>query len=250
MSYSRKQLEAFGEPLGDSVTQKKLGGGYICGGGGGGSSPPPPSQYDPYSTTGGRMDAANKLNALMANPTLALSYPGYQATLQAGTKAMEASSAATGTTASGAQLASLMNLGQSTFGNYYNQMINQLGTISGATSQTPSGAASAQSLGAYQQGLLGQQTLQSVGQGAGYLLDKSGIFGQTAAPAGYGFGSPVGYGFGSAPVFEYGAGGALGAGTGAAGFMESTGGFGAAAGAAAAGGDSVLAALGPLAVFA
>ena len=34
MSYSRKQLEALGEPLGECATQKKLGGGYIAGGGG------------------------------------------------------------------------------------------------------------------------------------------------------------------------------------------------------------------------
>jgi len=48
-NWSRRELEAFGEPLGDSVTQRKLGGGYICGGGGkggggGGGSPPPASQ--------------------------------------------------------------------------------------------------------------------------------------------------------------------------------------------------------------
>jgi hypothetical protein len=33
-NWSRRELEAFGETLGDSVTQRKLGGGYICGGGG------------------------------------------------------------------------------------------------------------------------------------------------------------------------------------------------------------------------
>ena len=47
-NWSRRELEAFGEPLGDSVTQRKLGGGYICGGGGkgggGGGSPPPAQQ--------------------------------------------------------------------------------------------------------------------------------------------------------------------------------------------------------------
>lgn len=41
MSYSRRQLEILGEPLGESATQKKLGGGYIAGGGG--SSSPAPS---------------------------------------------------------------------------------------------------------------------------------------------------------------------------------------------------------------
>ena len=39
MSYSRRQLYAFGEPLGQSVTRKE-GGRIICGDGGGGSSAP------------------------------------------------------------------------------------------------------------------------------------------------------------------------------------------------------------------
>lgn len=38
MNYSRRQLYAAGEPLGDSATEKKPGGGCLCGGGGGGSS--------------------------------------------------------------------------------------------------------------------------------------------------------------------------------------------------------------------
>ena len=36
MSYSRRQLYAAGEPLGQCATQRKLCGGYRCGGGGGG----------------------------------------------------------------------------------------------------------------------------------------------------------------------------------------------------------------------
>ena len=39
-SYSRRELYALGETLGDSVTQNKLGGGRIYGGGGGGGSQP------------------------------------------------------------------------------------------------------------------------------------------------------------------------------------------------------------------
>lgn len=35
---SKRQLYALGEPLGESVTRSKAGGGYVCGGGGGGSS--------------------------------------------------------------------------------------------------------------------------------------------------------------------------------------------------------------------
>jgi hypothetical protein len=51
-NWSRRELEAFGEPLGDSVTQRKLGGGYICGGGGGkgGGGTPPPQQATSYQT--------------------------------------------------------------------------------------------------------------------------------------------------------------------------------------------------------
>ena len=40
MSYSRRQLYAMGEPIGDSATRRKADGGLILGdGGGGGQSP-------------------------------------------------------------------------------------------------------------------------------------------------------------------------------------------------------------------
>ncbi len=38
MSISRRQLYEHGEPLGDSATRRKLGGGYVCGFGGSSSS--------------------------------------------------------------------------------------------------------------------------------------------------------------------------------------------------------------------
>jgi hypothetical protein len=181
MNYSRRQLEQFGEPLGDSVTQKKLGGGYVCGGGGGGSSPPKPETYDPFSKTGGRDWASNELMTLLKNPSYALSMPGYQQTLQQGTNASQAAANASGATFSGGQAAALQNLGQTNFSNYYNQMLGTLGTISGATSQTPSGAASAYATGAYQQGVLGNQQMQNVGGflGLGLAGYKEGIFGST-----------------------------------------------------------------------
>ena len=43
MSYSKRQLYALGEPLGDSVTRSKVGGGRIYGGGGGGGAPSGPT---------------------------------------------------------------------------------------------------------------------------------------------------------------------------------------------------------------
>jgi hypothetical protein len=51
MSYSKRQLYALGEPLGDSVTVKKVGGGRIYGGGGGGGSAPAPAPAGPTQTT-------------------------------------------------------------------------------------------------------------------------------------------------------------------------------------------------------
>ena len=49
-NYSRRELYAMGEPLGNSATYKKAGGGYVLGGGGGGSPPPPPPPAAPAPT--------------------------------------------------------------------------------------------------------------------------------------------------------------------------------------------------------
>jgi hypothetical protein len=50
MSYSRRQLYALGEPLGDSATYRKADGGFILGDGGGGSSSSAPSNTTSTST--------------------------------------------------------------------------------------------------------------------------------------------------------------------------------------------------------
>ena len=50
-NYSRRELYALGETLGNSATYKKAGGGYILGGGGGGSPPPPAASPSPTQTT-------------------------------------------------------------------------------------------------------------------------------------------------------------------------------------------------------
>ena len=50
MNYSRRQLYALGETLGDSVTCNKVGGGRIYGGGGGGGGSPGPSTTTSYNT--------------------------------------------------------------------------------------------------------------------------------------------------------------------------------------------------------
>ena len=117
---------------------------------GGGSSstaspaPLPQSQTDPYGAIGGRTQAGNQLMNLVNNPSSALSSAGYQQQLQQGVAAQQAAGAAGGTLQSGAQANALQSMGQNTFSSYYQQMIGNLGALSGATTQTPSGAASAQ----------------------------------------------------------------------------------------------------------
>ena len=130
------------------------------------------STYDPYSQY--RAQAAGQLNTLVNNPSTALSSPGYQQTLQQGTRTAQAAGAATGTLQSGGQAAALQSLGQSNFSNYYNTMFNQLATLSGAA-QSPASAAQAQSSAA-----LGSASLQNQinAQGA------SNVLGLTSTAAG------------------------------------------------------------------
>jgi hypothetical protein len=49
-NYSRRELYALGETLGNSATYKKVTGGLVLGGGGGGSPPPPPASAQPTTT--------------------------------------------------------------------------------------------------------------------------------------------------------------------------------------------------------
>ena len=89
--------------------------GLFGGGGGGGVSAPaapPYSQYDPFGALGGRQTAAQNLQNLMTTPSMALSQPGYQQTLQQGTAAQQAAGAASGTLQSGGQAAALQGYGQ------------------------------------------------------------------------------------------------------------------------------------------
>lgn len=113
-------------------------------GGGGGSTPSSQQQqvYDPYAPYRGA--AAQKLNALMANPSTLTSLPEYQAQMQAASRAM----AAQGYTGSGNALVAAANAG----GQAYQQAFNNLAMLSGA-GQSPAYGASA----AEQGNLAGQQ---------------------------------------------------------------------------------------------
>ena len=119
----------------------------IFGGGSSGTASPAPlpqSQTDPYGAIGGRTAAANQLKSFMDNPSSAMSSPGYQQQLQQGQNAQQAAGAASGTLQSGAQANALQSMGQNTFGAYYQQMLGNLGSLSGATTQTPASGAQAQ----------------------------------------------------------------------------------------------------------
>ena len=152
--------------------------GAFGGGGSGGGGTANQGQIDPYGAIGGRTDAANQLMNLVNNPSSALSSPGYQQTLQQGTKASNASAAATGTLQSGAQANALQSMGQNTFGAYYQQMLGNLGALSGATSQSPSSAASVQNQSAVaSNNILQNQSATLLGLG-GYLSGQaSNLFG-------------------------------------------------------------------------
>ena len=172
-----------------SIVSSIFGGG---GGGGGASAPavPPQSQYDPYGAIGGRTSAASQLQSLMNDPSMALSMPGYQQTLQQGMRATDAAGASKGLLQSGSQNAALQGYGQNVFGSFYDKMYSQLGTLSGATSQTPGSATSQQYNNQIQQATLQNQIQQQNAQTgifstllAGSALSKSGIFG--GGPSGF-----------------------------------------------------------------
>jgi len=152
--------------------------GAFGGGGAGGGGTATQGQIDPYGAMGGRDQAANQLMNLVNNPSSALSSAGYQQQLQQGQAAQQAAGAASGTLQSGAQANALQSMGQNTFGAYYQQMLGNLGSLSGATSQTPSSAASVQNQSAIaSNNMLQNQSATLLGLG-GYLSGQaSNLFG-------------------------------------------------------------------------
>ena len=151
------------------------------GGPSGGVSSQGMNVYDPYATSGGRAQASTDLQNLVSNPSSVLSQPGYQLGMSQGTSAINAQGAAKGMLQSGGQQAALQGFGQNYFQNAYNNLFKQYGALSGATTQTPSGAASA-----YEQGQVGAAGLNynmQQGQSAnilglgGYLSGLSSNFG-------------------------------------------------------------------------
>lgn len=167
--------------------------GSFFGGGATAPSPPPQSQYDPFGAIGGRQYSAQQYLNYLQNPALAMSSPGYSAQLQAGMGAVTQGAASTGQLMSGGELAQLQNVGQGTFANYYQNALNNLGTASGATTQTPAGASSAQYNAQMQAANFNAQQQQ---QGWSNLLGLVGMGAGAAIGAPSGFFSNL---FGSAP---------------------------------------------------
>lgn len=180
-------LGAFGSPSGP-------------GGGGGAGGGMTYGQYDPYGNIGGRTDAANKLQNLVNTPSMALSQPGYQLGMTQGTEAAQATAAKSGLLQSGAQQAALQSYGQNYFQTAYNNLFSQYGSLSGATTQTPSGAASSFS-GASTQGNQLAYNMQQ-GQSAnllglgGYLSGLASNFTGPSGGGGFSGGGFSGYGDG------------------------------------------------------
>ena len=137
------------------------------GGGGGGGGSTSSGTYDPYGQYRGQ--AASQLNTLMNNPSMAMSQPGYQQQLQQGMRTTQRGAAATGMLQSGAEQNALQNVGQNTFGSYYNQQLANLMQLSGA-SQSPAAAGMAQ-----QQAASIAQNRQL--QGAGTLMSGMSTLG-------------------------------------------------------------------------
>ena len=161
-----------------SVVSSIFGGG----GGGGGASAPAPlsqSQTDPYGSIGGRTSAASQLQSLMNDPSMALSMPGYQQTLSQGMRATDAAGASKGLLQSGSQNAALQGYGQNVFGSFYDKMYSQLGTLSGATSQTPAQAGqvqyNSQQQSAALQNQINQQNTQTGGSRRKRTDDKTNL---------------------------------------------------------------------------
>ena len=99
---------------------------------------------DPYASY--RSAAAEKLNALMANPNLVYSMPGYKFAQQEKAKAIGRQAAATGQSISGNTLASLQSQSAATAQDWFNNYVNQLTQQAGATPQNAVAGQSAYSL--------------------------------------------------------------------------------------------------------
>ena len=137
--YSRRELYSLGEPLGDSVTQQKLGGGYVCGGGGkggGGSSQSTTTEAKDFFGVGTRAKYEDLLWKYVSGDPATLdsmrNSTGFQRGFETGREALNRTFAATGVGPTGYQNIALQGYGNDYFQNFKNNMIGNLTAPSGA----------------------------------------------------------------------------------------------------------------------
>jgi hypothetical protein len=105
----------------------------------------------PWSQYAGQ--AAQQLNALNNNPNLVYGLPGYAFQQQQGTQQVSRSGAAAGASLSGGTLAAINQQGQSTASDFFNNRVNQLSQMAGATPQNLVAGQQAYNVAQYNQSL-------------------------------------------------------------------------------------------------
>jgi hypothetical protein len=97
--------------------------------------------------------AAAQLNALNNNPNLVYGLPGYAWQQQQGQQAVDRSAAAAGANLSGGTLSALNQQAQSTASDFFNNRVNQLSQMAGATPQNMIAGQQAYNVAQYNQSL-------------------------------------------------------------------------------------------------
>jgi len=121
---------------------------------------------DPFASS--RQQYITQLNALMANPALTTSTPGYQFNLQQGLAGIEAKQAKSGISRTGAGDIGVQQFGQQAAMSSFDQQVANLSKLSGA-GQSPS--AGAQAALTAQEQMVKQRNagMQAIGQGIGAI---------------------------------------------------------------------------------
>jgi hypothetical protein len=134
----------------------------------GGAGKVAPQQADPFAQY--RSGLAGQLNQLLTSPQTVTTTPGYQFNLAQGLQAQQAQQAAQGRLVSGGALLQSQQFGQQLAGQSYQQQLQNLASLSGATQSPATGTGAIQStaLGNVGQTALG---LQGLGGGAANVLN-------------------------------------------------------------------------------